>query len=336
MNEIRHSNSASPFPEPRRVLVTGANGFIGHHLCAALAAAGFRVRRAVRASAAVGKPLSDEWVEIGDIGPDTNWAEALRGVQVVVHLAAHVHRLKSMAIDAHEYFRVNAAGTQALVDQSCHFGVNRFIFLSSTKVHGESSCEKPFGPADIPNPVDAYGKSKLAGENALRQIADRAQMNWVIVRPPLVYGPGVGANFYRLMTLVDRRVPLPFKRIFNKRSLLSVGNLCDLLLRVIRQPEAASHTLLISDDHDLSTSELIGKIANSMARRPLLFPVPISVLSAAGRILGLDAELGRLTKSLQVDVSHTRRLLGWEPAESVDDAMANVANWYLTRRTERI
>jgi nucleoside-diphosphate-sugar epimerase len=337
MNEKRCPElPASPCSEPCRVLVTGANGFIGHHLCAALTTAGYSVRRAVRVLPATPKSLPNDWVEIGDIGPETNWAEALRGVQVVVHLAAHVHRIKSKVTDAHQYFQVNAAGTQALVDQSCHSGVNRFIFLSSTKVHGESSDGKPFAPADIPKPVDAYGKSKLAGEIALRQIADRAQMDWVIVRPPLIYGPGVGANFYRLMTLIDRRVPLPFKRTFNKRSLLSVGNLCDFLLRVIRQPEAASHTLLISDDHDLSTSELICKIANSLARRPLLFPLPISMLSVAGKIVGLDAELARLTKSLQVDVSQTRMLLGWEPAESVDDAMSNVAHWFLTRRTERI
>jgi nucleoside-diphosphate-sugar epimerase len=318
--------------KPKRVLVTGANGFIGRHLCSALEMAGYRVRRAVRSLETTVSPPHNDSIVIGDIGPNSNWSEALGDVQAVVHLAAHVHRLKQNESAAHEYFRVNLEGTRALVTQACEVGVERFIFLSSTKVHGERSDQKPFAADDALTPVDAYGKSKLAAEYAVRDIAGRSGMGWVIVRPPLVYGPGVGANFYRLLTLVDRQVPLPFKGIINKRSLVSIGNLCDFLVRALSQSEALGQAFLISDDHDLSTSELVSKIAAAIGKQPLLFKVPIPILELAGKILGYGAEVNRLTRSLQLDVSQTRLTLGWRPVESTEKAISGVTAWYLRKR----
>jgi nucleoside-diphosphate-sugar epimerase len=319
--------------KPWTVLVTGANGFVGQHLCIALERAGYHVRRAARACGALAKFPHDDWVETGDIGAATDWTEALQGVQAVVHLAAHVHQHDSNSAPANEYFRVNAEGTEALALQACAAGVHRFVFLSSAKIHGESSDNGPFKAEDIPSPVDAYGKSKLAAETALSRIGDRAHMQWVIVRPPLVYGPGVGANFYRLLTLIDRRVPLPLKHVRNKRSLVSVGNLCAFLLLVLRHHNAVSRAFLISDGNDLSTNELVRKISTSIGKSPLLFSLPITILAAAGRILGFDAEVARLTKSMQLDVSQTQSILDWAPSESVDDAIAIVADWYLRRGT---
>jgi nucleoside-diphosphate-sugar epimerase len=318
---------------PLTVLVTGANGFIGHHMCIALGRAGYRIRRAVRACGAMDKLPHENWIETGDVGPMTDWTEALHGVQAVVHLAAHVHRLDSNSASVEEYFRVNAEGTEALALQACAAGVQRFVFLSSAKIHGETTDERPFKAEDTPAPTDAYGESKLAAETALCRIADHTQMQWVIVRPPLVYGPGVGANFYRLLTLVDRQVPLPIKRIRNMRSLVSIGNLCDFLLHVLRHHNAASRAFLVSDDNDLSTSELVRKIATSIGKRPLLFSLPLSIFAAAGKILGFDAEVLRLTKSMQLDISQTRSVLGWQPSENVDDALSIVADWYLSRET---
>jgi len=319
---------------PKRILVTGANGFIGRHVCSALEMAGFRVRRAVRSLGTTAGPPHYDSIAIGDIGPNSNWTDALSDVQAVVHLAAHVHRLKQKEDTEHEYFRVNAEGTRALVTQACEVGVERFIFLSSTKVHGECSDQKPFAADDALAPVDAYGKSKLAAEYATRDIADRSRTGWVIVRPPLVYGPGVGANFYRLLTLVDRQIPLPFKGIVNKRSLVSIGNLSDFLVRVLSQPEALGEAFLVSDDYDLSTGELVSKIGESMGKKPLLFKVPLRILEFAGRILGYGAEVSRLTQSLRLDVSHTRLTLGWRPVESTEKGISRVTEWYLTKRAE--
>jgi nucleoside-diphosphate-sugar epimerase len=316
---------------PKRILVTGANGFIGQHLCAALEMAGFRVRRAIRSLATTASLPHHDLIAIGDIGPNSDWTDALSDVHAVVHLAAHVHQLRQEENTTHEYFRVNLEGTRALVTQACKVGVERFIFLSSTKVHGEHSLQKPFAVDDALTPVDAYGKSKLDAEHALRDIADRSHMGWVVVRPPLVYGPGVGANFYRLLTLVNRRVPLPFKGIVNKRSLVSIGNLIDFLVRVLSQSEALGQAFLISDDHDLSTSELVSKIAESMGKAPRLFNVPTQILELAGKVLGYGAEVSRLTQSLQLDVSHTRLTLGWRPAESTEKGISAVTAWYLAK-----
>jgi nucleoside-diphosphate-sugar epimerase len=336
MNEQQSSQLESAHVcKPSTVLVTGANGFIGQHLCMVLERAGYRLRRAARSCPTQAKLPQHEWFEIGDIGPMTDWTDALRGAQAVVHLAAQVHRLHSKSSSAHEYFRVNAEGTEALAVQACAAGVERFIYLSSSKIHGESTGERPFRVDDIPSPEDAYGKSKLAAETALRRIADRDQMGWIIVRPPLVYGPGVGANFYRLLTLVDLQVPLPFKSVQNRRSLVSIGNLCEFLLHILGHNDAVSRAFLISDGDDLSTNELVQKIATSIGKRPLLFPMPITVLAAAGKIFGFDAEVARLTKSLQLDISQTRSILGWQPPETVDSAISIVADWYLSKGKRR-
>jgi nucleoside-diphosphate-sugar epimerase len=319
-------------PEGPKVLVTGANGFIGHHVCAALEAAGYGVRRAIRMKTSADVQLPADTVETGDVGPYTDWTDALSGVDFVIHLAAHVHRVRSKKADANQYFRVNEGGTRALAAQACRLRVKRFVFLSSIKVHGESTSDIPFRSSDIEKPIDTYGQSKLAGEIALREIANLGQMDWVIVRPPLVYGPGVGANFYRLLALVDRGVPMPFKNMRNRRSLLSIRNLCDFLLHVLKQPEAANRTFLVSDNEDLSTCELISKIANAMSTKALLFPVPTPILTSAGRLFGIQAEVARLTQSLQVDATQTRTLLGWEPVESVDQAITSVVQWYEEKR----
>jgi nucleoside-diphosphate-sugar epimerase len=305
------------------VLVTGATGFVGRALCKAeREQADFSLRAAVRGT--TGLIENADPAVVGDIGAATDWTAALQGVQIVVHLAARVHVMNDTANDPLQEFRkVNTEGSLQLARQAAQAGVRRFVFVSSVKVNGESTAPgQSFGPHDVPAPRDAYGVSKREAEDGLRQIAASSGMELVIVRPPLVYGPGVAANFQRLMKLVERGAPLPFGRVDNRRSLVALDNLVDLLMRCMRHPAAPGHTFMVSDGCDLSTGELVRMMARAMNRRPVLLPVPAWLLSCSAALLGKSETAARVLGSLQVDISETRRLLEWTPIIQPQAAMA--------------
>jgi UDP-glucose 4-epimerase len=307
------------------VLVTGANGFVGSTLCRVFAEHGLRVRAALRS------PHQDaaetDVTIVGNIGPKTEWESALAGVDTVVHLAARAHVLHDTA-GRDAYFDTNTAGTLRLAATAARAGVRRFVFLSSIKVNGERTGAQPFRESDVPAPLDAYGESKWLAERGLHDIAARSALEMASVRVPLVYGPGVRANFLRLMNLVRRGVPLPFGAIDNKRSLIGIWNLCDVLLRLTTVARLPAQTFLASDDRDLSTPELIGLLATAMSRRPRLVNVPPALLQVIGRVTGRGPEIARLCESLCVDVSETRRLLAWKPPMSVEDGLARTVKWF--------
>lgn len=296
-----------------KVLVTGANGFVGGHLRAWLAARNIDCCGAVRSF-----PGGGDIEVVGEVDGTTDWTRALTGITVVVHLAARVHVLREKAVDPlAEFRRVNAAGTARLARQAAEAGVRRFILLSTIKVNGEETFGHPFGPDDPPAPVDPYSISKLEAEEALLRIAGETGMEAVILRPPLVYGKGVGGNFARLVRLVRRGWYLPLGSIRNRRSLVGVENLCSLITACLAHPAATNRVLLVSDGRDLSTPELIRAIAGACGVKPRLLPLPVPLLHLLAGLCGRKMEVRRLTGSLQLDSSGTSTLLEWQPPLSV-------------------
>jgi nucleoside-diphosphate-sugar epimerase len=306
------------------VLVTGANGFVGRALCESLVASGRQVRRAVRAA----RPGDSGAIAVGDIGSATDWGAALDGARCVVHLAARTHVLRETAADPlAEYRRVNVEGALQLAQQAARAGIRRLLFLSSVKVNGEATVA-PFTENDTPRPEDAYGVSKWEAEQALAGAAAKAGLEVVILRSPLVYGPGVKGNFLRLMNLVARGTPLPLASIRNRRSLVYVGNLVDAIIGAIEAPRAAGRTYLVSDGEDLSTPDLARAIARALGVNARLLPCPPVVLKLGAALTGKRAELARLSGSLQVDGSAIRRELDWRPRFSLASGLAETARWY--------
>ena len=315
-------------PELIKVLVTGGNGFVGQSLCQQLLQQDYFVRAAIRDFNKT-VPASEK-VLIGNLDANTDWSLALQDIQVVIHLAARVHVMKETSSDALAEFRkVNVEGTLNLARQAVQAGVSRFIYLSSIKVNGEqTSDEMPYTPEDEPNPVDPYGISKQEAEKALRQLALETGLKVVIIRPPLIYGPSVKANFQSMMRIIDKNVPLPLAAINNKRSLVALDNLIDLILTCIKHPAAVNQTFLVSDGHDLSTPELLKRMAVALGKRAYLLPIPTVLLVSVATMLGKKAIAQRLCGSLQVDISKSRELLGWQPPLCVDDALDKVAQSY--------
>jgi len=262
-------------------------------------------------------------VFVGELSPTTDWQDALAGVTSVAHLAGRVHVIHERATDPLAQFRrVNTFGTVNLARQAAQAGVKRFVFLSSVKVNGERGIYSEAAPSA---PLDAYGISKSEAELGLRQLAAETGMDIVIVRSPLVYGPGVKANFQTLMHAVGRGIPLPLGAIHNKRSLVALDNLVDFILTCMQHPAAANETFLVSDGEDLSTTDLIRRLARAMGRPACLIPVPASVLLAGAIMLGRRDMAQRLLASLQVDISKARQLLGWVPPISVDEGLRRAA-----------
>mgnify|MGYP003590369131 CR=1 FL=1 len=318
---------------PRRVLVTGATGFVGRAVCAALAEAGIPFVAAVRRPCA-GMPQARV---VGEISRETDWTGVLEGVDTVIHLAARVHLMRDTAADPLAAYReVNTQGTLNLARQAAAAGVRRFVFASSVKVNGEGRAV-PYRADDVPAPVGAYALSKLEAERGLLALAGGAEagMTVAIVRLPLVYGPGVGANFRRLMDLLRRGVPLPFGRVENRRSLVFVGNAADLMIRCLTHPAAGNRVWMVSDGEDLSTPALLRKVGVALGCPARLLPVPQGWLEAALRALGKGDFAQRLLGSLAVDIAGTRSALGWTPLFSVDDGMRMTAASYLSSRTGR-
>lgn len=303
-----------------KVMVTGANGFIGTALAMTLEREGWQVTRAVRQAA---RPTD---VAVGDIGMNTDWRPALSGAQAVVHLAARVHVMNGDntpgALD--ECRRVNALGAFTLARQAAASGIRRFVFMSTAKVHGEGRAVA-YRETDAPAPEGAYAVSKWEAERGLREIAAATGMELVILRPPLVYGPGVGANFRRLMRLAASGLPLPFAAIDNRRSLVFTGNLTDAVRQCLTHERAAGKTYLLSDGEDVSTPELFRRMARAMGTACRLFPVPAGWLALAARGLGRQEDAARLLGSLTVDGAAMRRDLHWSPPFGLDRALAATA-----------
>ena len=299
-----------------KILVTGATGFVGRAVLARLAASGYATMPAVRSSAGLpGEQL------IGELDSDTNWTVALNGVDAVVHLAARVHVMHDGENFPQEAFhRVNALGTVRLAEQAAAAGVKRLVFLSSIKVNGEGSPD-PYRETDPPAPCDPYAISKWEAEQGLHDIAARTGLEVVILRPPLVYGPGVKANFRRLMDAVRKGIPLPFGSIDNRRSMLYLENLVDAIRVCIEHPAAANKTYLISDGKDVSTPDLVRRLARAMNRPARLLPVSPALLTAAATLLGKRDQVARLLGSLTLDSSAIRRDLGWTPPYTLDDGL---------------
>ena len=308
-----------------RVLVTGANGFVGKVLCTELRLKGHAVRAAVRS---VNKQVVGvNEILITSIDNDTNWSSALQNIELVIHLAARVHVMNEVAVDALAEFRkVNVEGTLNLANQAAKAGVKRFVFVSSIKVNGEHTlADCPFTANDDANPQDPYGISKHEAEQGLLLIAQQTGMEVVIIRPPLVYGAGVKANFASMMRVVKRGIPLPLGAIHNKRSFVYVGNLVSLIVRCIDHPAAANQVFLVSDGCDLSTTELLQKCAVALGVKARLLPVPQKLLVFSLALLGKRAVAQRLCGNLQVDISKAHSLLGWEPPVSVEDGLKATA-----------
>lgn len=312
-------------------LVTGANGFVGSALCRALSRAGYRVRRAVRNAepgSASGTATSDI-IAIGDIGPGTEWQAAMSDVACVVHLVARTHVLRDTGLDTlADYRRVNVEGTRRLAQTAARSGVKRFVFVSSIKVNGESTGDYPFTEKDAPRPEDAYGISKWEAEQAIWQIAAESGMQVVVLRPPLVYGPGVKGNFLQLLRLLARGWPLPLASIRNRRSLVFVGNLVDAIMAAASSPVAPGNTYLVSDGEDVSTPDLARALAGALNVPARLVPCPAVLLKFAARAIGRSDAAARLTGSLQVDSSNIRRQLGWQPHVTLAAGLAETARWY--------
>lgn len=316
-----------------KVLVTGATGFVGRPLCERLRNEGRQVRAALRRAGPLPAP-GIEPVEVGEIGPDTDWRAALQGVDAVVHLAARVHQMDDQAGDpVAAYRRVNALATAALAKAAAEAGVRRFIFASSIKVNGEATAPgRPFKEADMPQPHGPYAQSKWAAEQALRRIARRTDMEIVSLRPPLVYGPGVGANFLRLLDWIEAGRPLPLGLAENRRSLLYLGNLIDAMLACLRAPGIVSQAYLVSDGETVSTRDLIRMLARELGRPARLLPVPPALLRHLGRCLGRRAEVQRLLGELTLDGGLMQRELGWHPPHGLSEGLAATVRWYKSRQ----
>lgn len=325
-------------PKMRPVLVTGAAGFVGSALIDRLRADGVPTVAAVRRfppqSASVHPVVGGRMVAVGDVGPDTDWRGALEGVDCVVHLAARVHVMYDRAADPlGEFRKVNVSGTLALARQAVAAGVRRFIFVSSIKVNGEGTAPgRPFAADDAPAPADAYGISKLEAERSLLALAAGRGMQIVIIRPVLVYGPGVKANLRSMMVWLSRGVPLPLGAIDNRRSLVALDNLVDLIVTCVDHPAAADQVFLVSDGEDMSTTELLRRMGAALGRPARLLPVPAAWLHGAARLLGKAAVTQRLCGSLQVDIDKTRHMLGWIPPVTVDEALREMASHFLAQR----
>jgi nucleoside-diphosphate-sugar epimerase len=333
-------------------LVTGAGGFVGRPLCEELLHRGYQVKAAVRA---LGRfPAGMESVAVGAIDGETDWTDALCDVDTVIHLAARVHVMKDSAADPlAEFLKVNLHGTANLAQQVARAGVKRLVYVSSVKVNGESTSasatltpgpssvsggggQNIFTESDNPNPQDPYGVSKWQAEQALRRIAQETGLEIVIVRPPLVYGPGVKGNFVSLLAAINQGIPLPLAGAHNARSLVYVGNLVDALIVCATHPAAAGQTYLVSDGEDVSTARLVETIASALGRNSRSFYFPPVLLRAAATLLGRAGQMDRLFGSLRVSDEKIRAELGWSPPYTLEQGLRETTVWYCARQSRRV
>ena len=311
----------------KKILVTGANGFIGQNIYKHLMKLNYFVRGAVRNLDTVLIDSYTKYISVGNIDAKTNWDQALDGIDYIIHCAGKAHATnKKVELDI--YRKVNREGTKHLAEQAVIAGVKRFIFLSSVKVNGESTSNsddpKIFTNDDTPNPHDNYAISKFEAEQALWEVAFKTDLEVVVIRPPLVYGHGAKSNLDRLIKFIHSKIPLPFGGIQNKRSLIGIDNLIDVLTRCLEHTDVAGKTFLVSDGEDLSTPELIRLIASTIGQPAKLFSVPTFVLNFFGFIVGKQSEINRLTRSLQIDDSYVREILNWTPPVSVEEGIKRI------------
>jgi nucleoside-diphosphate-sugar epimerase len=318
----------------KNILITGATGFVGQALIKRLDEEGHLNTAALRRHADA-LPVSTVMAQVPDICAGTDWSRALRNQDVVIHCAARVHIMNESSSDPLAAFRsINVEGTLNLARQAADAGASRLIYLSSVKVNGEKTfAGQPFRADDVAAPEDPYGRSKHEAEVGLRELSLQTGLEVVIVRPPLIYGPGVKANFFRLIQAVHRGWPLPLGSIGNKRSLVALDNLLDVIVTCVEHPHAANETFLVSDGEDLSTPQLLRKIGFALGKPARLIPVPMVLLKLAGGLTGQGEAVQRLCGSLQVDIHKTRELLDWTPPLSVDEGLKRVAEEYLRETT---
>jgi nucleoside-diphosphate-sugar epimerase len=310
-----------------QVLVTGATGLVGEAVVfRLLLAKRYTPVAAVRATTRLSGLCR---IVPFDLELPTDMPE-LRGIDVIVHCAARVHVMNEKGADGLAAFRkINVEGTVRLARRAAECGVKRFIFISSIKVNGEGTPRnKTFKATDLPAPVDAYGISKREAEDALRQVCEETGMELVVIRPPLVYGPGVKANFLSMVRWLDRGIPLPLGAIDNRRSLVAIGNLTDLVLTCIDHPAAAGEIFLVSDGEDLSTTQLLRRTALALGKSARLLPVPAGLLQAAASMVGKSGVAERLCGNLQVDIQRTCELLGWRPPINTEKALRQTVEHY--------
>ena len=311
-----------------KVLVTGVNGFIGNAISCRLISDKIYVIGSVRHKKLSKGVKQIRTIEVGEINDKTEWGEALQDIDTVIHLAGRVHKIRDLGKDPKElYERVNVDGTKKLVMQSIKKRVKRFIFLSTVKVNGEEN-KNPYKETDIPSPQDAYSISKYEAEINIKDITKTSEMEFVIIRPPLVYGPCVKANFLKLIRIVDRGIPLPFASIGNKRSMIYIENLVDAVLLCVQHPNAAGQTYLVSDGQDVSTPGLIRMIAAALQTKPRLFRCPPLALYMAGRFTGKGPTVDRLIGSLTVDTGKIKSELGWTAPFTLGEGLQKTAFWY--------
>lgn len=315
-----------------RILITGANGFVGKALCTQALHNGFEVRAALRQAGGVRSNV--EPLVVGEINGETDWVNALHDVEVVIHLAARVHVMHEAAENPLEEFRkVNVAGTEHLARSAAACGVKRLVFVSSIKVCGEETISgSSYTELGKPSPQDPYGVSKWEAEQVLQRVAFETGLEVVIVRPPLVYGAGVKGNFAQMLKILSKGIPLPLSSVSNLRSLVYIGNFVDALLKCSTHPTAAGQTYLVSDGDDVSTPDLLKQLGAAMGHPARLLYCPTSLLKLAGKLLGKSDQIDRLLGSLQVDSSKIRRELDWQPPYTLQEGLQLTADRYRCRR----
>ncbi len=304
------------------VFITGATGFIGRALCVRMLEKGWRVLGTFREKSFDRTlPAGVDGIQIEDIENCDYVRRELEGVDTLIHLAGRAHVMNDTASDPFGVFRkINVVGTERLARAAARAGVRKFIFVSSIKVNGESS-QIPYTEKDVPAPQDPYGVSKYEAEQALQDIAAKTGIKTVILRPPLVYGPGVRANFETLIKLVARTLPLPLKNIYNRRSFIYLGNLTDAIFTSVVNPKADGEIFMVSDCRDISTPDLVRLIASAMGRKAALFSLPPALLRTLARVVGKGEELERLTGSLFVDTGKIMGVLNWKPPFTLEEGI---------------
>ena len=316
-----------------RVAVTGASGFVGQAVIAKLLSCQHDVHAVFRSLDKTAPILAQaiQTFSVGHIKVDTDWTDALTGVNCVVHCAARAHVMNETETDALAAYRsVNVAGTRRLAEQAAKTGVHRLVYLSSIKVNGEQTFSGDFFTClDKPFAKDPYGISKWEAEQALHEVSEKTDLEVVIIRPPLIYGAGVKGNFLSMLAWLSRGVPLPLGAIQNQRSLVGIDNLVDLIITCIDHPAAKNQTFLVSDDEDLSTTELVQRLGAALNKPVRLLPVPASLLGLVARLMGRQYLAERLLGDLQVNISKTKEMLDWAPPVSVNDGFRKTAKWYL-------
>ena len=318
-----------------RILVTGANGFIGTHLCETLAKSGHEVRTTARSLDPKGSTTRE--LIICDLESADNLDHLTTGCDAIVHLAGRAHVMSDDPVTSESlYVSANVDVTKKLGQSASRTGVKRMILMSSVKVNGESTTiDTPFTSHDTPNPQDPYGRSKARAEQALWDVTSTSELEGVVIRPPLVYGPGVRANFASLIGIVSRGIPIPLGSIQNKRSFVSLDNLVDLISTTLKSPNAAGNTFLVSDGYDLSTPDLIRTIASALDQSPMLFPFPSALLKLVATSTGKRSAYDRLCGSLTVDIALTKQKLSWTPPFTVQDSMERTVDAFIQSRNSR-